>query len=170
MSKHTLRDLYLEQLQDIYSAETQLIEALSRMAWKAQNEELKRAFSDHLVETKEQINRLENVFARHPSVKAGGHTCKAMKGLIHEGEEALTEIGNSQVVDAHLIAAAYRVEHYEIAAYKSAISMAKALGESDDAKDLKQNLDEEESASGDLEKMAHGGLFSSGLHKEIVNQ
>lgn len=168
MSKKTLRDLYLEQLQDIYSAETQLLEALPKMAWKAQNVDLKKAFGHHLEETRGQVERLESIFEGHPSVQAGDHTCKAMKGLLREGSEALEDSGNSDVVDAHLVAAAYRVEHYEMAAYESAISMARALNEKDDVRLLEVNLREERAAGDGLTKLADGGAFSAGLHAAAV--
>ncbi len=164
-----LRELYLEQLQDIYSAETQLVEALPKMAWKARSTELKEAFGSHLDETKGQVARLEEIFKGHPSVKPGAHKCKAMKGLIAEGEEALETSGDSELIDAHLIAAAFRVEHYEIAAYKTAISMAKALKLESDAKLLKHNLGEEGAASDELEKMANGSVFTLGVHEKAVS-
>jgi len=163
--KQNLRELYLEQLADIYSAETQLVDALPGMAWKARNQDLKEAFGDHLDETKDQVERLKKVFENHPSAKPDGSTCQAMKGLIQEGQEALDEDGEPEIIDAHLVAAAFRVEHYEIAAYKTAISMASALKLDDDVKLLKESLEEEEEASDDLEKMADGGMFSSGLHE-----
>lgn len=169
MNHMTLRDLYLEQLQDIYSAETQLVDALPKLAWKARSEDLKKGFGEHLEETKGQVNRLLKIFERHPTVTPGGHTCQAMKGLIKEGSEALETQGESEIVDAHLIASAYRVEHYEIAAYKTAISIAQALNEDEDVKLLKENLSEEEDTSKELEKMADGGLFSEGVHEQAVS-
>jgi len=167
--KNTLRDLYLEQLQDIYSAESQLVEHLPHFAMKASDSALKQAYSDHLVETKDQLNRMVTMISRHSTIKAGGHTCKAMAGLLKEGQDALEDAGNSQVIDAHLIAASYRVEHYEIAAYQSAISMAKALNEDEEAKMLEANLSEEVAAAKLLNKIADGGLFSSGLHATAVS-
>ena len=92
-----------------------------------------------------------------------------MAGLLKEGQDALEDAGNAQVIDAHLIAASYRVEHYEIAAYKSAISMAKALNEDEEAKMLEANLSEEVAAAKLLNKIADGGIFSSGLHATAVS-
>lgn len=165
----TLEELYIEQLQDLYSAETQLVDFLHQLSWNARSTKLKRAFGDHLDETKDQVQRLEKIFANHPSAKPGGHTCHAMKGLLREGSEALKTHGESEIIDAHLIANAYRVEHYEIAAYQSAISIAKALDESDDVKLLKESLGEEEDASKELAKMADGGLFSKGMHEKAAS-
>ncbi len=165
---NTLRDLYLEQLQDIYSAETQLLDALPKMAWKARSQDLKNAFSEHLEETKGQVERLKTIFDGHTTVKAGGHVCQAMKGLIKEGEEALESSGPSELIDAHLIAAAFRVEHYEIAAYETAISLAEVLNEKQDADLLKETLSQESEASSLLKKLADGGLFSEGIHAQAV--
>lgn len=163
-----LKELYIEQLQDLYSAETQLVDFLHQLSWKARSTELKRAFGEHLEETKGQVERLEKIFSNH-SIKPGGHTCHAMKGLIREGSEALSTHGESEIIDAHLVANAYRVEHYEIAGYKSAISIGKALDEDDDVKLLKETLSQEKEASGELEKMAEGGVFSSGLHQKAAS-
>ncbi len=164
-----LRELYLEQLQDIYSAETQLVEFLPRLAWTAREDELKKAFGEHHDETKAQVECLDDVFSRHPSVKAGGHTCQAMKGLLKEATEALDTHGDSEIIDAHLIASAYRVEHYEIAAYSSAIEMAKALNEQEDLKILQANLAQEEGASKNLSKMAKGSLLSKGVYASAAS-
>lgn len=166
--KNTIRDLYLEQLLDIHSAESQLLEALPRLAIKATDKDLKKAFSEHLEESKGQLDRIVETIGRHTSIQAGSHTCEAMKGLLREGEEALQDIGDSIVVDIHLIAAASRVEHYEIAAYQSALSMAEALNEKDDADNLKKSLKQEEDAAGNLNKLADGGIFSKGLTDQAV--
>jgi ferritin-like metal-binding protein YciE len=168
--KNTLRDLYLEQLQDLYSAETQLLDALPKMAFKARHTALKQAFGEHLEETKGHVERLEEIFASHPSVEPDAHKCKAMKGLIKEGKEALKESGDSEIVDAHLIAAAYRVEYYEMAAYETAISLARTLNEAADVKLLEKSLAEERNASGELRKIADGGARSEGLLAEAVNR
>ncbi|MBC2600250.1 YciE/YciF ferroxidase family protein [Puniceicoccus vermicola] len=172
--KHTFKELYLAQLQDLYSAETQLIDALPKLAWRARDEDLKKSFGEHLEETKEHVARLEKIFEGHSGAKPGGHDCEAMKGLLREGEEALQEEGKdvdgkSGIMDAHLIASAYRVEHYEIAAYKIAISMARALDEKADANLLSDTLKDEKEAANLLEKMVDGTVFTSGLHEEIAN-
>lgn len=164
-----LEELYQEQLQDIYSAETQLVDFLHQVSWQARDVDLKKAVGDHLEETKGQKERLEKIFERYAGVKPGGHTCHAMKGLIREGKEALDTHGDSEIIDAHLVANAYRIEHYEIAAYTTAISMAKALGHDEDVKLLKENLSQENDASAELNKMADGGMFSKGLHEEAVS-
>lgn len=142
MKLNTLRDLYVEQLQDLYSAETQLVAALPRMEKAATHPELKQAFQRHLRETELQVQRLEQVF-QLAGEKPGGHTCKAMQGLIAEGEEMARMRGDPAAVDAGLIAAAQRVEHYEIAGYGCVRTYAAQLGEQQSAALLQQTLDEE---------------------------
>jgi len=142
MKLNTLRDLYVEQLQDLYSAETQLVEALPKMAQAASHPELKSAFQQHLAETQQQVQRLEQVF-QGLGQKPGGHTCKAMQGLIAEGQEMIKMKGDPAAIDAGLIAAAQRVEHYEIAGYGCVRTYAKQLGEQQALGLLQQTLDEE---------------------------
>lgn len=142
MKLNTLRDLYVEQLQDLYSAETQLLAALPRMEKAATHPELKQAFQRHLRETEVQVQRLDQIFQMVGS-KPGGHTCKAMQGLIAEGEEMSKMRGDPAAVDAGLIAAAQRVEHYEIAGYGCVRTYAAQLGEQQCAALLQQTLDEE---------------------------
>lgn len=124
---HDLKDLYLEQLRDLYSAETQLTEALPKMAEAAQTPELKQGFTDHLAQTQQQILRLESIFADLDE-DPGGHTCKAMQGLVAEGSDMIKEKAVSAVKDAGLIAAGQRVEHYEIAGYGTVRTYAELLG------------------------------------------
>src|ERR1700678_4769936 len=128
----TLHDLYLEQLKDLHSAETQLITALPKMANAASTPKLKSAFTAHLTETKEQLVRLNKI-----STKLGkpftGHTCAAMKGLIKEGSEWMAEDAAPEVMDAGLIAAAQRVEHYEMAGYGTVHNFSELLGEKEAA-------------------------------------
>ncbi|GHB92305.1 ferritin-like domain-containing protein [Cerasicoccus arenae] len=159
-----LRELYIEQLQDIYSAETQLVDFLHQLSWKARSTGLKQALGNHLDETKGQVDRLKQVFANHSGANPDGHTCQAMKGLVREGKEALDTHGKSEIIDAHLVANASRIEHYEIAAYTTAISIATSLDYKADVELLKESLKQEKAASNDLEKMAGGGIFSQGLH------
>src|ERR1700758_3149390 len=113
MKLNKLKKLYLEELRDLYSAETQLVKALPKMAKGASSAELKQAFETHLEQTKEHVERLEEIFDRLDE-KPSGKICQAMKGLIEEGSEMLGEKGNKSVIDAGLIGAAQRVEHYEI--------------------------------------------------------
>lgn len=142
MKLNTLRDLYVEQLQDLYSAETQLVEALPKMAKAATHPQLQAAFQQHLAETQQQVQRLEQVFQRLGQ-KPGGHTCKAMQGLIAEGQEMIKMKGDPAAIDAGLIAAAQRVEHYEIAGYGCVRTYAQQLGDQQNMALLQQTLDEE---------------------------
>ncbi|WP_155297443.1 YciE/YciF ferroxidase family protein [Deinococcus kurensis] len=123
----TLKDLYVEQLKDLYSAETQLVQALPKMAAAASDAQLKQGFERHLDQTKVQVQRLEGLF-KDLNEEPGGHTCKAMQGLIAEGEEMIREDAVPAVKDAGLIAAAQRVEHYEIAGYGTVVRYAEVLG------------------------------------------
>lgn len=143
MSKlKTLEDLLIHELKDIYSAETQLVKALPKMAKAATNESLKSAFEEHLAETEEHVTRLEQVMELLEGTPRG-KTCKAMQGLIAEGEEAIKEEAEPAIKDAALIVAAQKVEHYEISAYGSARAMAEVLGHDEVAEILGSTLDEE---------------------------
>jgi len=138
----SLKDLYVEQLRDLYSAETQILKALPMMAERASNPQLKSAFQDHERVTHDQVKRLEAIFDGLGE-KPGGHHCKGMEGLLKEGEEMIKEKGDPATIDAGLIAAAQRVEHYEIAGYGCVRTYAETLGMSDHARTLQQTLDEE---------------------------
>lgn len=142
MALESLQELYLEQLRDLHSAERQIIQALPKMVAKASHTELRRGFEQHLRQTEEQLRRLEQI-GRRIGKDLGGHKCKGMEGLLEEGEELMKERADSDVLDAALIAAAQRVEHYEIAGYGCARTYARLLGLHDDAKLLQQTLDEE---------------------------
>jgi ferritin-like metal-binding protein YciE len=147
MKAESLQDLYLEQLKDLYDAENQLIKALPKMAKAASSEELRNAFEEHLEQTKEQAQRLETIF-EGMGEKAKGQKCKAMEGLIKEGSEVSEEDMAEGVKDAALIAAAQRVEHYEIAGYGCVRTYANLLGESEAANLLEKTLEEEKEADG----------------------
>lgn len=138
----TLKDLYVEQLKDLYSAETQLVEALPKMAAAASDAQLKHGFELHLDQTKVQVQRLEGLF-KDLNEEPGGHTCKAMQGLIAEGEEMIKEDAVPAVKDAGLIAAAQRVEHYEIAGYGTVVRYAEVLGLQEHAGQLRTTEQEE---------------------------
>lgn len=153
MALRTLEDLYVEQLQDLYSAETQLIDALPKMAKAASNTELKQGFEEHLAQTKEHKGRLEQVF-KGLGKNPGGETCEAMKGLVEEGDEMMGMEAEPEVLDAGLIAAAQRVEHYEIAAYGTVCTFAEQLGRKDDHDILGRTLGEEEQTDQKLTKLA----------------
>lgn len=152
-----LKELFEHQLKDLYSAETQLIKALPKMAKNANDKKLKEAFENHLEETKEQKERLAEI-CKELGIKPTGETCKAMKGLIEEAEDFLKEDASAEVRDAGLIADAQRVEHYEIAGYGTVVRYAKELGHKDIAKKLQKTLDEEYNADNKLDKLAEGRL------------
>lgn len=155
MSINTLDELLVDELQDLYDAEHQLVEALPKMAEAATSSELQSAFKDHLKLTKEHIKRLEQAF-KHLGEKAERKTCKAMKGLVKEGEDVIKEDMNPTVKDAALIAAAQRVEHYEMAGYGTTRTFAYTLGHQDVAKLMQQTLDEEEQTDKTLTQIADG--------------
>jgi len=165
MSLMTLKDLYIEQLRDLYSAETQLLQALPKMAAAASNTSLKEAFNTHLNETRGQLERLERIFSSL-STNPRGHTCQAMVGLIKEGEEILQKPGDPDVKDAALIASAQRVEHYEIAGYGTVKTFAKHLEYDEHVQLLDQTLDEESNADKKLTKVAEGGWLATGINQE----
>jgi ferritin-like metal-binding protein YciE len=142
MALESLQDLYLEQLRDLHSAERQIIEALPKMIEQASHPELCKGFEKHLRQTEEQLRRLNQIGERSGQ-KLTGHKCKGMEGLLEEGKELMEERADSDVLDAALISAAQRVEHYEMAGYGCARTYARLLGLEDDAKLLQQTLDEE---------------------------
>ncbi len=139
---NTLHDVYVEQLRDLYSAEQQLIKALPKMAKAANDETLKQGFEEHLEETKGHAERLEEIFEELDE-KPTGKKCKAMAGLVEEGSEAIGEDATPEAKDAMLIAAAQRVEHYEMAGYGCVKTYARLLGYEDAAKTLEETLAEE---------------------------
>ncbi len=148
-----LKSLYVEQLRDLYSAESQIIEALPEMIDGVSSTELRNALEQHLNVTKEQKNRLEKIFERLDQ-KPTGHKCKGMKGLVEEGAEILEKEGDPNVIDAGIIAAAQRVEHYEIAGYGTARAYAQRLGETEAAGLLNRTLEEESNADEELTEIA----------------
>jgi len=153
MKFDSLEALFMEELADLEDAEGQLIKALPKMAKAASSAKLRQAFEDHLEETQVHAERIERIVARlekRPSSK----TCQAMKGLVKEGEEVIKASGDPSVKDAALIAAAQRVEHYEIAAYGCARTFAEILGEEDAAELLQQTLNEEAGADKKLTRLA----------------
>jgi ferritin-like metal-binding protein YciE len=141
-SINTLKELLVDELKDLYSAENQLLKALPKMAKAATNEDLKQGFTDHLLQTRGHVERLTEAF-KILDEKPTGKTCHAMKGLVEEGAEAIETEGPDAVRDACLIGAAQRVEHYEIAAYGTAHSFAKTVGEDEIAELLEATLAEE---------------------------
>ncbi len=151
MSIKSMEDLFLDQLRDIYHAEKQLVKALPKMAKNSTSAELRNAFHEHLRQTEEHVSRAEQVFERI-AAKAKAKKCEAMEGLIEEGEELIDSGAPDEVLDAGLICAAQKAEHYEIAAYGTLITWAHQLGHHDCADILKHTLDEEKAAD---EKLTH---------------
>src|ERR1700757_832417 len=153
MNLETLKELYVNELRDLYNAENQLIKALPKMAKGASSDELKVAFEKHLEQTKGQVQRLEEVFEEIDE-KPKGKTCQAMKGLIEEGSEILKQDGDESVIDAGIIVAAQKVEHYEIAGYGSVRTFAHLLGQNKAAELLQATLDEESETNELLNRLA----------------
>lgn len=153
MKLDTLKTLYVNELRDLYNAEQQLVKALPKMAKAATSEELQDAFEKHLEQTKTHVERLEEVF-EEIGEKPKGKPCKAMKGLIEEGSEILKEEGEESVIDAGIIVAAQKVEHYEIAGYGSVRTFAQLLGQDNSADLLQATLEEESDANELLNKLA----------------
>jgi ferritin-like metal-binding protein YciE len=139
---NSLKDLLVEELKDLYSAENQLLKALPRMAKAASDETLKAAFEEHLEQTREHAKRLEKIMERLDE-SPRGKKCAAMEGLIEEAKQILEEDGEDSVIDSALIGAAQKVEHYEIASYGTARCLAERIGESKIAQILQMTLDEE---------------------------
>jgi ferritin-like metal-binding protein YciE len=158
MKLDTLQKLYVDELRDLYNAENQLLKALPKMAKAASSEELKNAFEKHLEQTEMHVQRLEQVFEELDQTPKG-KTCRAMKGLIQEGSEILEEEGDPSVLDAGIIVAAQKVEHYEMAGYGSVRTFAELLGQQKAAELLQTTLDEESEANELL----------NGLAESIVN-
>ena len=152
-NRETLQKLYIEQLKDLYSAEHQILEALPKMIQKATHSDLKRGFQLHYQQTEQQVQRLEEL-SEMIGESLAGHECKGMKGLLKEGEEAMEEFKDSDVLDAALIAAAQRVEHYEMAGYGCSRTYANMLGFADQATILQRTLDEEGETDKKLTELA----------------
>jgi ferritin-like metal-binding protein YciE len=153
----TLHDAFLDELRDIYHAEKQITKALPKMVKTASDSALAKAFSDHLKETEEQIARIERAFeslGETPRTKV----CDGMKGIIEEGKSILEEDFEEFTMDASLIAAAQRVEHYEMAAYGSLVAWARSMGHDEAADLLQQNLEEEQGADETLSSLAEKGI------------
>jgi ferritin-like metal-binding protein YciE len=157
MELDSLRKLFVEELKDLYSAERQILQALPRMAKKASNSELKKIFEEHLELTRRQVERLEVIF-EELGKSPRGKKCKGMEGLLEEGREIMLEGMEPEVLDAALIAAAKRIEHYEIAGYGTVRTYAQLLGDSQAANLLQQTLDEEGEADKRLTELAEKNI------------
>jgi ferritin-like metal-binding protein YciE len=153
MEHQALKELYIDELKDIYNAENQLVKALPKMAKAANSEELRTGFEEHLEQTRGHVQRLEQIF-KELGEKPSGKKCKGMEGLVAEGQEMMDEDFEEDVMDAALISAAQRVEHYEIAAYGTVRTYAELLGEDTAVKLLEQTLEEEKETDQKLTDMA----------------
>jgi ferritin-like metal-binding protein YciE len=153
----TLHDAFIDELRDTYDAEKQLTKALPKLAKAATNAKLSAAFTTHLKETQGQIARLEQVFESLDEKVRGKH-CDGIAGIIDEGKSVMEEDFDETTMDACLIAAGQRAEHYEMAAYGTLVAWAQAMGHTDAAKLLQQNLDEEKAADEKLSALAEGGI------------
>lgn len=168
-NKDQFFQLFVDELRDIYSAENQLLVALPKMAKSAFDEELRDAFLNHLEETKNQVQRLDKIF-KQIQERPEGETCEAMQGLIKEGSEVDEKYEKSAIRDAALIAAAQRVEHYEMAVYGTLRTFANQLDYDEAADLLQETLNEEGNANKKLTKIAEGGIFTSGVNKKAAKK
>jgi ferritin-like metal-binding protein YciE len=155
MKLDTLKKLYINELRDLYNAEHQLLKALPKMAKAASSEELKNALETHRDQTQKHVERLEQVFEELDETPKG-KTCQGMKGLIEEGSDILDEDGEPSVLDAGIIVAAQKTEHYEIASYGSVRTFAQLLGQNRAAELLETTLDEESETNERLNRLAEG--------------
>jgi ferritin-like metal-binding protein YciE len=162
MALKTLQDLFVDELKDVYSAEKQILKALPRLAKAAGSPDLRRAFETHRQQTEGQVARLDNIFEQLGE-SPRGKKCKGMEGLLAEGAEIMEEEGDQAVIDAGLIAAAQRVEHYEMAAYGCLQTYATLLGHAKAATLLEETLQEEEAADQLLSELADGGVNEAAL-------
>lgn len=157
MRLKSLEELYIDELKDLYSVEKQILRALPKMAKAATAPDLKAAFEEHEKMTQEQKKRLETIFEKMER-SPRGKKCKGMEGILEEGEELMEEEAEPEVLDAGLIAAAQRVEHYEMAGYGTARTYARLLGHTDAEKLLQKTLDEEMETDEKLTALAEGGI------------
>jgi ferritin-like metal-binding protein YciE len=164
MKLRSLDDVLMEQLADLHSAETQLVEALPKVAKSASTPELRQAIEDHLVQTRSHVQRLEKAFS-HLGTQVPDEHCEGMEGLLQEGEKVIETDGDPVAKDAALIAAAQRVEHYEIAGYGTARALAGELGHDEVKRLMDETLDEEAAADEKLTKIATGGKLGSGVNE-----
>jgi ferritin-like metal-binding protein YciE len=154
---NSLDDLFVHEVKDLYDAEHRITEALPKLAEKAHNPSLKRAFQNHLRQTEKHVERLQSIF-EHRGLEPEREKCDAMVGLIKEGSTVLSADGDPDVLDAALIAAAQRVEHYEIAGYGTARAFAHQLNDEYSAELLEQTLDEEKQTDQQLTQIAEGSV------------
>lgn len=165
MKLDTMEDLLVEQLEDLYTTEKELIYAYPKLAQNSYSPDLKKTFEDQSASAKDQLHRLDEIYSRL-GLSHKEYTRTGTSSIISKGEDILSAIGNPVVKDAALIAAAQRVEHYEMAGYGSARSFANELGYKDIAKLLQDALNEEHNADKRLSRLAEGGFLSSGINKD----
>ena len=172
MKENTLRELFIDELRDLYDAETRLVKAIPKMAKVSNSDELRSGFEHHLEQTKAHVERLNQVMTSLGE-KLTGKKCRGMVGIIQEGDELMTEDFEGSVIDAALISAAQRVEHYEIAAYGCVHAWAKILGEDNAAQLLEKTLNEEKETDSKLTEIAEqinaSANSESGEEEPIVN-
>lgn len=164
MALNSLQDLFSEQIADLYNAETQLVDALPKMSEAAASQELRQAFDQHLAQTRQHVQRLEQIYEQ-TGVERMNKECKGMKGLIAEGQEVIKERGNDVTKDAALIAAAQRVEHYEIAGYGTVRTYAERLGFEEAISLLEQTLEEESKTDEMLTSLATDGINAAAARR-----
>ena len=167
MKLDTLRSLYIDELRDLYNAESQLLKALPKMAKGASSKELKEAFEEHLEQTWGHLARIDQIFAALDE-KPTGKTCYAMKGLIEEGSQILKQDGEPSVLDAGIIAAAQKIEHYEIASYGTVLTFADMLDQPDATELLQQTLNEESETNELLNQIAENSVNEDALEVEAT--
>jgi ferritin-like metal-binding protein YciE len=160
MPENGLKELYIDELRDMYDAENQLVKALPKMAKTATSQELRSGFEEHLEQTKEHVQRLEQIFSELGE-KSTGKKCKGMQGLVSEGKEIMEEDFEGALMDAALISAAQRVEHYEIAAYGTVRTYANILGEEEAVRLLEETLEEEKETDAKLTELAKNINFEA---------
>lgn len=169
MNITNLEELFFHELRDLYSAESQILQALPKMIEMASDADLRDGLEKHLEETRGHVERLDEI-AEECDFKVTGHTCKAMQGIIAEGEELLKNVTDAATKDAAIIISAQRVEHYEIAAYGSAAAFASELEYGDAESLLRDTLNEESHADETLTGLAEGGIFTTGINDEATDE
>jgi ferritin-like metal-binding protein YciE len=163
MKIQSLQDLFVDELRDLYNAENQLVKALPKMAKSASATDLQEAIEEHLEQTKNHVERLEQIFEKL-EISPKGKKCLGMQGLIDEVKEVLSEGMEENVLDAAIIAAAQRVEHYEMAGYGTARTFAKMLGQKEAAQLLQETLNEESEANEKLTQLAESHINAEAAH------
>jgi ferritin-like metal-binding protein YciE len=169
MKLESLHDLYIKELRDLYDAEKQIIKALPKMIKATTSSELQNAFESHLEQTRGHVERLEQVFEKLGS-RARATKCKGIEGIIDEGKEMMEEDGDNAVIDAAIISAAQRVEHYEMAGYGCVRTYAQTLGYDDQARLLEQTLEEEKEADEKLTQIAESIVNPSAMRSERAEE